>query len=154
MIYKKGNLFDCPGAGIIAHGCNAQGVMGSGVAYEFRRIYPQAYEKYQRDIQRNGLKLGGISWCFEYVDDTGMLLASAITQEFYGVGGKRYVSYDAIDSCFRDVIAGAIFSNMVIHIPKIGAGLGGGDWDIISNIIEVNAEKQNFDQNKIFVWEL
>ena len=34
-------------SGIIVHGCNAQGVMGSGVAKAIRLKYPQVFEDYK-----------------------------------------------------------------------------------------------------------
>ena len=43
---KRGNLFDNVECGHIIHGCNAQGVMGSGVAAIIRAKYPMAYKTY------------------------------------------------------------------------------------------------------------
>lgn len=151
MIYKKGDLFANVNSGLILHGCNAQGVMGSGFAKPFREKYPSAYDIYVADIKTKDVTLGGVSWCFLY---HGLLLGSAITQEFYGKDGRKYVSYDAIDSCMRDVISEANYMNYNIHMPKIGSVLGGGDWSVISNIIISSADKMKYDHNRITVWEL
>ena len=43
--YRKGDLFQTE-IKTIVHGCNAQGVMGSGVAKIIRDKYPKAYDRY------------------------------------------------------------------------------------------------------------
>ena len=45
-------------SGIIVHGCNAQGVMGSGVAKAIRLKYPQVFEDYKNFKNQFGLELG------------------------------------------------------------------------------------------------
>ena len=46
ILYKQGDLTQAEEY-IIAHGCNAQGKMGSGVAKAIRREFPQAYSYYR-----------------------------------------------------------------------------------------------------------
>jgi hypothetical protein len=52
------------------------------------------------------------------------------------------VSYDAIQTCFEEInisIAGLgpdAIAPQEIHIPLIGASRGGGNWEIIREIIE------------------
>jgi O-acetyl-ADP-ribose deacetylase (regulator of RNase III) len=140
-----GNLLDTD-ARYIAHGCNAQGVMGAGVALALRRKWPQVYGEYRAQYDRLllaqrmhmdlpigdppiGLPLGEV-----YEVQCGhQVVLNCITQEFVG-GDKRYVSYDAVDECFRH-IARLVPRDGVVAIPRIGAGLAGGDWDVIETII-------------------
>lgn len=150
MIYKRGNAFGVD-FGVLVHGCNLQGKMGSGFAKEFRQRYPQAYEKYVTDIGWDKVKLGDISL---YGHTPQYFLASGITQENYGSDGKKYISYDALDSVMDKVFSLANKLQFPVHMPKIGAGLGGGDWSVITTIISTNAKKYNFDENNIFIWEL
>lgn len=156
MIYKKGNLLDV-NTGIIVHGCNAQGVMGAGVAKLLKEKYPDCFKNYVQDLDF-GHGLGNVSWCWLYCGDSherNVCIASCITQEFYGRDpDTRYVSYDAIDDCFYTVFAEASECGWDVHMPKIGAGLGGGDWKIIETIIETAAAKHGVGSNKIFIWEL
>lgn len=44
--YRKGNLLDIT-SGVIVHGCNMRGVMGSGVALAIRNKYP--FPKLEQD---------------------------------------------------------------------------------------------------------
>lgn len=124
--YIKGNLLEAEQK-VIVHGCNMQGVMGSGVAKAVRAKYPEAYNVY-RD---NSRFLGDIgSW--EYEDRT---VVNAITQESYGRDGKRYVSYDALAVIMKKLNQ-KFFDEGEVAFPIIGASLGGGNWSIISAIIE------------------
>lgn len=125
-------------SGIIVHGCNAQGVMGSGVAKQLRATYPDIFTDYTALLEAiyiDGCSpLGLIAWSDISVD---LVIASAITQELYGQDGEKYVSYDALDDTFRRVASFAKASDYTIHIPfLIGAGLGGGNANIIQRIIE------------------
>lgn len=152
MNYLKGNLLTVQN-GIIVHGCNAQGKMNSGVAKAIREKYPVVFEKYINDIN-NGLQLGGVSYCDVSDDDNLLIVASAITQEFYGTDGKKYVSYDAIDSAFKKVFQLAIVGDLSVYMPLIGSGLGGGCWEVISAIINESARIKNFPRERITVYEL
>lgn len=132
IVYKKGNLLEAPEA-IIAHGCNAQGVMGSGVAKAIKAKWPEAYRAYRHHYEsRNGLFPGEVIWAT--VQDN-KLIANCITQCEFGRDGKRYTEYDAIRECMH-TINKFEQPEMGLALPLIGAGLGGGDWDIISQIIE------------------
>lgn len=129
--YVNGDLLDVT-SGIIVHGCNAQGVMESGVAKAVKQKYPGAFRTCQ-DVHQNttgGLKLGEVVW---YVRDD-IKIANAITQEFYCTE-KRHVNYAAVVKCFTEVIGYANTMKLDIYFPKIGAGLGGGDWGIIEQLI-------------------
>ena len=128
--YVKGDLLKTEIKGII-HGCNSHGVMGSGVAKAIRDKYPQAYRDYNDVYDGYGLDLGAI---VVSVQDDGKVIYNAITQKDYGRQADRvYVSYWAIAEAFRKINSWGIKE---IAMPKIGAGLANGDWNVISAIIE------------------
>ena len=130
MKYINGNLLDAT-SGIIVHGCNAQGVMGSGVAKAVKDKYPEAYQKYYAEYL-HGLLIPG--WISIYNPSRYLTIVSGITQEYYGRDKNVvYVDYDSLAEVFRKVKS--IWPGVPVHIPKIGAGLANGDWEIISRII-------------------
>lgn len=123
---------------IVVHGCNAQGVMGSGFAKELRSRYPDAYTEYRNTFLNKGLALGDVV-C--YIPTVNLVIANAITQVNYGYDGKKYVSYDAIDTAFTEIedMASTLVQyqhSVEVHFPLLGAGLAGGNWDVISQIID------------------
>lgn len=149
--YRIGNLLNHPDK-FIAHGCNAQGQMGSGVAKAIRDKYPKAYEVYRAQYERAGLMLGSVV----VASCTPHTVLNCITQEFYGRDGAMYVSYDAIERSIQtiDELARQERAQIVttcdrqghpdliprVGYPLIGGDLGGGDWAVISKIIEDCAE--------------
>lgn len=134
---RYGNALDVQ-TGIIVHGCNCQGVMGAGIAFEVKNRFPAAFYEYDRVHRSRGLKLGEI--CFAEVAPNKFII-NANTQDGYG-RDRRAVSYDAVADCFTEVLrfAQTIEKHrgvkLEIIFPLIGAGLGGGDWKIISGIID------------------
>lgn len=132
---KIGNLMNVT-EGHIVHGCNAQGVMGSGVALAVTRKFPTAYQAYMTRYNTVGLTLGE---AYPVSINAKLILWNAITQGNYGYG-IRQVSYDAVQTCFETVNDFIAEQNrqapQEIHIPMIGAARGGGNWEIIREIIE------------------
>jgi len=126
---------------IIVHGCNAHGIMGSGVELAVKQKWPGAFEEYKAFVQRfPNPKCELLGKVIPYaIEEENLLVANAITQENFGRSGERYVSYSAINAAFRSIAQIASnFNSVAIHYPLIGAGLGGGDWAIISSIIDSN----------------
>lgn len=123
---------------VIAHGCNCHGLMGSGIARQIRSKWPNVYEVYRLKYQVMGLELGTI---LPVRTLDGRMVVNCMTQYDCGNDGRQYVDYDAIESCI------AAINNHVeawdvteVGFPKIGAGLAGGDWDRIEDIIVRNAK--------------
>jgi len=118
---------------IIAHGCNAQGVMGSGVAKVLRNTFPEIYPKYRKAYEEKELYLGNVIW----VDTEGKLFANCITQRYYGRDGARYVSYNAVRTCMHNINDKCKDLGVTtLAMPMIGSSLGGGDWSVIKKIVE------------------
>jgi O-acetyl-ADP-ribose deacetylase (regulator of RNase III) len=107
------------------------GVMGSGVALALRKKYPEAYEAYKAAHECGGLELGEVVGAYS----GDKLILNAITQRYYGRDRlKVYADYKAIRDVFRSINEQCGYCS--IAIPKIGAGLANGDWNIIEKIIE------------------
>ena len=76
--------------------------------------------------------------------DAKTVWINAITQRYYRghksalPGVTRFVSYDAIEDSFAKInLLPAQYPGIppVLNMPLIGAGLGGGKWDIIEEIV-------------------
>lgn len=52
--YEKKSLFDVKGKVILTHAANCQGVMGSGIAKEFKQRFPEAVALYAYDFSTTG----------------------------------------------------------------------------------------------------
>lgn len=133
ITYIKSNLFLDQHA-YIAHGCNAQGVMGSGFALEIKRRYPDAFLDYasfcKAHRRLNMLGMVNISMI-----ESGPTIFNCITQEFYGKDGKVYASLEAIHKCFSGINR-YIPAGSVVAMPKIGAGYGGLNWVDVEQVLK------------------
>lgn len=147
----EGNLIEAAPSGFTVHGCNAQGVMGAGFAAQIKDKYPDS-AKYYFDICRQADSAESILGqalmdpirfkdMYHFGPD-GMILVHGITQNMYGRNGTRYVDYNAVRSVFETV---AEFNEKIhawdgiylpVRFPLIGCGLGGGNWSVVSAIIE------------------
>ena len=147
--YEPRAMFDPKGSvdpWIIVHGVNCQGVMGAGFALTIKNKFPKAYEDYQKISKRSEEEpkelLGEI--CVSNasperkVSDLQTYVIHAFIQERYGRNLEvRYVSYDAVDKAMKHIKMWYDGHELTttIGMPKIGSGLGGGDWNVIEAII-------------------
>ncbi len=144
---KEGNVLNVK-SGIIVHGCNAWGVMGSGVALGVKTLYPGAFFTYRKAFEQRidegftNLELGSIT--FHKVDfnptfsKDSKIIVNGVTQINYGRDKNIvYVDYPAMREVFKKVNDLALsFGIEEVHFPLIGCGLANGDWDIVSKIID------------------
>lgn len=129
----NGNLLDMADSGIfdvIIHGCNCWCTMGAGIAKQIKDRYPGAYLADSITEMGNIKKLGYFT---SYVHSNNFVIINAYTQVGFSLDTIN-VNYDAIKNVMRSI--NNIYKGCKIGIPKIGAGLAGGDWKIISNIID------------------
>lgn len=119
---------------IFIHGCNAKGVMGSGVASLVKKLYPFAFEQYRAEYNDFGLVLGDVVFATD--EGSKVVVANAITQQNYGRDGKLYVSYDAVVDSMQKVSAYAKKHSLPIIMVMIGGGLGGGDTKRLTAIFQ------------------
>lgn len=148
-----GNIVNEVKEGIIVQQVNAQGVMGSGVAKDIRDKWPVVWEEYSRIVvpypgDRGASAMGMM---IPVQVDTNLWVCNVVGQQYYGrepnkQPGGRYTSYDALTNGLAKVSTFALetfifeedfwIHRPTIHFPLIGCGLGGGDWRIVSRIIE------------------
>lgn len=127
--------------GIICHGVNCQGVMGSGVAKAIKEKWPIVYDSFKS--MGKGAELLG--QCHILTIDEELYIANCYSQEYYGRDGKRYACLSAVESSLRPVFLWASTLGLVIHSPMIGCGLGGLKWDDVSKIFEKLEKEYTYD---------
>lgn len=134
--YVKGNLLDSD-CDYICHQVNCQGVMGSGIARQIRERWPEVYNDYKaycNYCNKYGLNMLGHNFDVP-VNNYEKRVINMFSQHDYGHDGKRYTSYDAFSDCLFD-IRGLVRGGTIGFPKNIGCGLGGGNWKVISALIE------------------
>lgn len=131
---------------VICHINNNLGVAGAGFVIPLYRRYPMAKRAYQGwyakgDSQGIPFALGEIQAVFE--KDVWVL--NMVAQNGIGRVGRQ-VDYDALRSCLGKVCR---FMNdkglKNVQMPRIGAGLGGGDWNVIESLIRQELADKGID---------
>jgi O-acetyl-ADP-ribose deacetylase (regulator of RNase III) len=145
----KEGIFD-----VISHGCNCQCNMKSGIAplmaeafgvsnpvfYHLENIITRGdinklgqIESKPLLITKNGLKLR--NWVSHERPEGSFILnvVNSYTQ-YIPSRETKPLDYDALTLCMRKI--NHKFTGQRIGLPKIGCGLAGGSWEIVSEIIK------------------
>lgn len=133
---KEGDIFKIEYIKNYAHGCNCVGAMGKGIALTFREKFPEMYKEYKLLCENDSFNLGDV-FLYQYADGFIFNLGTQLTWrtpvDYEGLSNAIYKMFDIASS--RKITP--------IALPRIGAGLGGGNWDSICNIILKISEKYN-----------
>lgn len=137
---------------VITHGCNCLSNMGAGIAPQMAKAF--GVDKFWMESWGPTIsKLGCIDyetfvigknaiWSIEDADnklnEPELIVVNSYTQFRYGKnhtdGVSKPLDYEALTLCMRKI--NQEFSGKHIGLPKIGAGLAGGDWNRIKKIIQ------------------
>ncbi len=160
---KIGNIVDSVKSGVIIQQVNAQGVMGSGVAKAIRDKWPKVWDEYSKIVRPNTIDMGAgyMGMMIPVEVEPDLIICNVVGQQFYGRDStKRYTSYDALDAGLAKVqryckdrfsVAQDLkwAAQPEIHFPLFGCGLGGGDWRVVSSILD-----SRLDGFSTFLWLL
>ena len=143
MKIVQGDLIKLAFAGeldVIVHGCNCFCTMGAGIAKTIKQKFPAAYQADLATAKGEKAKLGQISYATVELATNKLIVVNGYTQyNWKGYGVKA--DYEAIRQVFKAIKDN--FSGLRIGYPAIGAGLAGGNWTIIAQIIEEELVGEN-----------
>lgn len=145
--YVKGDVVEALKNGEIdylVHCCNSIGVMGSGIAKQIRKEFPEAYSVYQDQCAGQPIDgfLGGVTEARGVINLVGQRYYKGYRLNFdpdeltINESHGRFVNYGAIASGFinMSVLTGV---KRKIGFPYLFASdRAGGDWNIIVELIE------------------
>lgn len=151
--YKVESLITAGKGGLdfIGHGCNCFNTMGNGIAPLIKTNFPEAYTADLQTLKGDKGKLGSFTYAFNKQYDLGIF--NLYSQ--YGFWGRNRglpdIDYDALRNALRSMgytilkFEESEADILKLGLPKIGAGLAGGDWNIISKIIEEELQDHGID---------
>lgn len=137
---------------VILHGCNCLSTMGAGIApqmaaafgcdrFEMETWGPTVEKLGNIDYETVVLGENAIWSLSEYKNNRNepeLTVVNAYTQYSYGRnhadGVAQPFDYEAFTVCMRKI--NVTFREKHIGMPRIGAGLAGGDWNLIETIIK------------------
>lgn len=145
--YKQGNLLT-EDVEALVNSVNCVGVMGRGIALQFRNVFPANYQVYAEACKRHEVKPGHM-----FVYETGQLTNPRYIINFptkrHWKGKSRMEDIEAgLVALVEEIRRREIQS---IAIPPLGSGLGGLEWEEVRERI-VAALKELTDR-RIIIYE-
>lgn len=116
---------------IVLHQVNCMGVMGAGFAKYVRNTFPDCYTQYKEHCSKPNVMLLGT---FTTYTKGNCTIINMFSQLSYG-RSKTHTDYAAMESALIK-IRQAYPTQEIIAPYKIGCGLGGGDWNIVSTLLK------------------
>ena len=119
ILFTEGDLFACD-ASALAHGVNCRGVMGAGIAVQFRQRHPRMFESYRRRCLRGEMLPGEI---LPWREPGGLVVFNLATQDRPGPDAKPWMITAAVGRMITEAYHD--FKITRVAMPLIGCGIGG-----------------------------
>lgn len=151
--YVKGDATQPIGVGpkLIVHSVNDIGAWGRGFVVAISNRWPHVEAAYRRWAKSGSdFSLGAVQFVEAEPD---IVVANLVGQHGIGFRNGPPVRYDAIRNGLEKVRNFATGKKITVNMPRIGSGLGGGDWTIIEKLINeqlagLDVIVHDFDDNK------
>lgn len=125
------------GSKIIAHVCNDTGAWGRGFVLAISKLSvapERAFRKWYAERDQNNFALGAVQFVSVSPEITvaNMIGQHSIRKQ----KNEPPIRYTAVETALRAVGNKAGNENASVHLPRIGCGLAGGEWNKIEPIIK------------------
>jgi O-acetyl-ADP-ribose deacetylase (regulator of RNase III) len=145
--YKIGDILT-EDAEALVNTVNCVGIMGRGIALQFRNAFPENFKAYAAACKLNKVQPGSM-----FVFETGQLTNPRYIINFptkrHWKGKSRMEDIDAGLAALAEVIRSRYIRS--IAIPPLGSGLGGLDWSEVC--LRIESSLKDLGDVKIIVFE-
>ncbi|MCX5806649.1 MAG: macro domain-containing protein [Proteobacteria bacterium] len=145
--YKKGNILS-ETAEALVNTVNCVGIMGRGIALQFKNAFPENFKSYAAACKRNEVRPGRM-----FIYETDQLMNPRYIINFptkrHWHGKSRIEDIEAGLAALVEVIRSRKIRS--IAIPPLGSGLGGLSWSEVRPRIE--ATLREFSDLKVVIFE-
>jgi O-acetyl-ADP-ribose deacetylase (regulator of RNase III) len=132
IIEAKGNLLDAEAEALV-NTVNTVGVMGKGIALQFKKAFPKNFAAYERACKAGEVKPGKM-FIFEAAELSGPRFVINFPTKRHWRGSSRVEDIESgLDALVADVRRLGIRS---VAVPPLGCGSGGLDWSDVRPRIE------------------
>lgn len=136
--YYVGNLIEAAQTGdvdVIGHQANCYCAMGAGIAPQIADAFPDALAADNETIPGDMEKMGTHTYGTHQQDNGNTLSIFNLYGQRAPSTSEIATDYDALRSAMESMKV-LLLESDVIGFPKLGCGLAGGDWSVVSDIIE------------------
>ncbi|SFT97596.1 protein of unknown function [Paraburkholderia aspalathi] len=107
---------------------------GNGFASNLRRRYPQIWSQFLDAAGPVRTKLAlGESFLGRIDDETTVI--HMVAQQGFGRSPTQRLRYAALAACLAEVRHTAQRLGATVHMPRVGTGHGGANWDVVKELI-------------------
>lgn len=132
ILIRRGDLFDDPAEALV-NPVNAVGVMGAGLAKEFRARFPANYRAYLRAC-KSGHVAPGRMFVYDYGAGRSPRYIINFPTKRHWKDPSRMADIESGLAGLRRTLAERAIAS--VALPALGAGLGGLDWPGVRRRIE------------------
>ncbi len=132
ITFGQGNLLRA-NAEAFVNTVNCVGVMGRGVALQFRRAFPENYEAYKKACKRDEVQIGKMFVVELPISNTPKVIINFPTKRHWRESSKLAYIEAGLTDLVKVIRKHDIRS---IALPPLGCGLGGLDWSDVRPRIE------------------
>lgn len=144
--YKKGNLLDSSAEALV-NTVNTVGVMGKGIALQFKNRFPENFKQYVAACKAKTFDVGQVLLVEEHTLLGQKLIINFPTKKHWKSPSKyEYISVGLV--ALRDSLMNSSLSS--VAIPPLGCGNGGLDWDRVKPMMEKALDRLDMD---IYIYE-
>jgi len=144
VINIKCDLLKCE-VDAIGHCANCFCTMGGGIAFQLKNKMPETYESDLKTIAGNKNKLGTFSLAEikKFKENSSIKYVYNLYGQYYYGSNERNLNYEAIYTAIDSMKKDCIEKNIKkVGFPKyMGCGLAGGNWQIVSTMINTIYDK-------------
>jgi O-acetyl-ADP-ribose deacetylase (regulator of RNase III) len=145
--FVRGNILESEAEALV-NPVNTVGIMGKGLALQFKMAFPENFSAYAKVCAARKLAPGGF-FIFQIYDSLGpRYIVNFATKRHWKEKSRLEDVRNGLRALAAEIVARNIQS---IAIPPLGCGLGGLDWADVKPIIE--AEFGSLPNFKVSVFE-
>lgn len=145
--YITGNILESEAEALV-NTVNTVGVMGKGIALQFKKAYPNNFKAYEASCKSNDVQVGKMFVAIDSNITSGeKIIINFPTKTNWRKPSEYAYIKNGLDDLVKVISTKQIKS---IAIPPLGAGNGGLNWEKVKKIIEQKLEHLPID---IFVYE-
>ena len=126
IVFKTDNIFNSESQTIV-NTVNCKGVMGKGLALQFKKKYPDMFNEYRLACKQGYIKNGGDLWIWDYVDlyKPKKILCFATKEEWWHPSKLEW-----IERGLQNFVENYKYLGITsIAFPKLGCTNGKLDWE-------------------------
>ncbi|MBA4494365.1 macro domain-containing protein [Paenactinomyces guangxiensis] len=130
--YRTGNLLHSEAEALV-NAVNCVGVMGKGIALQFKQAYPENFSFYERACRENKVKPGKVLVFLTGLFTNPQYIVNFPTKRHFRGKSTLEDIRNGLDDLIKEI---QILNIKSIAVPRLGCGNGGLEWEEVQPLME------------------